>query len=86
MSKNYIHHTIKTAILSAFTIAAALIWKDVIEEAIRFFMPDNQFITRLGVAVFATIIVIIIIYIILKTDSEAKALIRNLNKEKMKKK
>ncbi|GBE19533.1 hypothetical protein BMS3Abin17_00257 [archaeon BMS3Abin17] len=79
---------VKTSIVTAFTIAAALIWKDVITESIRRFFPSGdalyyEFLT----AIIATVFVIIAIYVVLKTEAEAENIVRtikNMNKTRRK--
>ncbi len=73
MSTPTIHHLIQTAIVTAFTIAAALIWKDVIIEFIELIVPPpTGLIYKFIAALIATVFVIIAIYAVLKTESEAK--------------
>lgn len=87
MGKITIGGIVKTSIVTAFTIAAALIWKDVIEEGITIFFPQGAFFYKFLAAILSTIFVIIAIYIILKTESETQHIIneiRNMNKRKRK--
>jgi len=63
---------VKTSIVTAFMIAAALIWKDFISEAIEIFFPQEVLFYKFIAAIIATIFVIIAIYIILKTEEEAE--------------
>ena len=72
-----ITNIIKTSIVTAFTIAAALIWRDVIIEIIELFVPPREEIFyKLLVAVIATVLVVIAIYVVLKTESEAEVVVR----------
>ncbi len=84
-----IGHIIKTSIVTAFTIAAAFIWKDVILEFIQTIFPtENQLLYNFVAAIMATIIVILLIYVFLQTESELEVLIskiRNKGKKKPKK-
>jgi hypothetical protein len=74
---------IKSSLITAFTIAAALIWKDFISSFITQFVPERQeLFYEFLVAVFATIIVIIAIYVIIKTESEAETIIKNMKKKR----
>ena len=78
---------IKTSVISSFSFAAALIWRDVIIEAIETLFPTNeQLLYKLIVAVLATIIVIIAIYVIIKTEDEAAYLYKTYTKRHKKKK
>ena len=69
---------IKTSIVTAFTLAAALIWKDVIIEAIELFVPGDALIYKFLAAIVATILVIIAIYVVLETESEAEAALKRI--------
>ena len=75
---------VKTSIVTAFTIAAALIWKDVIVKAINTFFPQDVLLYEFIVAIISTIFVIIAIYIVLKTESEAHHLLNELRNMNMK--
>jgi hypothetical protein len=74
--KPTIKDTINSAIIAAFTIAAALIWKDVIVDLIETLVPPNEklFFKFLS-AVVATIFVVAAIYFIVKAESEAEYII-----------
>lgn len=88
MSKVTVGGIVKTSIVTAFTIAAALIWKDVIEELIYLFFPGDVFLYKFLAAIIATIFVIVAIYLVLKTEAEAESIIktiRNMNKTKKEK-
>ena len=66
---------IKTSIVTAFTIAAALIWKDFIENLIKTFVEPSQALKyQFFAAVISTLFVIIAIYLILTAESEVKNL------------
>ena len=72
MVKTTIESIITTSIITAFTIAAALIWKDVIIGVIELFLPtSDELLYKLVAAILATIFVIIAIYLILKTEYKA---------------
>lgn len=86
MSKITIRHIIKTSIVTAFTIAAGLIWKDVIIDSINLvFPPSDQLLFKLLAAIIATIFVIIAIYVMLKTESEAEFVVGKIKNLKSKK-
>jgi len=73
---------IESSLITAFTIVAALIWKEAISNAISQFVPERQeLFYEFLIAIFVTIIVIIAIIIIVKTGSETEIIIRKV-KEK----
>jgi hypothetical protein len=87
MAKITIGGIIKTSIVTAFTIAAALIWKDLVTQIIeRFVPPGEKLLYNFIAAILATIVVIIVIYIILKTESEVEVVFKKLKKNKKNKK
>jgi hypothetical protein len=68
---------IQTALVSALTFTVALIWKETILEAIALFVPaEAELFYKFIVAVIATIIVVLSIVLILKTEEETEYLIR----------
>lgn len=74
---------VKTSLVTAFTIAAALIWKDVIVEFIELVVPSGQtLIYKVIAALFATVLIIIAIYVVLQTEYEAKHIAARLKKNK----
>ncbi len=86
MAKVTIRNIIQTSIVTAFIITVALIWKDVIIDIIELFVPPTEELAyKFVVAVIATVIVIIAIYIILETEHETEVVIRKLKKRKNKK-
>ena len=86
MTRVTISGIVKTSIVTAFTIAAAFIWKDVITEVIDLFVPTGeQLFYRFIAAIIATIFVIIAIYVVLKTEAEAEYLIQRITHPKHKK-
>jgi cytochrome b subunit of formate dehydrogenase len=87
MSPTTIRGIIKTSIVTAFTITAALIWKEVFSETIHLFFPQSTLFYEFLGAVIITIFVIIAIYITLKTEHEAGVIlegIKRMNKNKRK--
>jgi len=86
MAKITISSIIKTSIVTAFTIATALIWKDVITEIITMFVPaEEQLLYKFIVAVIATIIIVIIIFVILEAQAETEVVWRRFrNRKKIK--
>ena len=72
-----IRSIVQTSIVTAFTIAAALIWKDVITEFIESVVPAGNTLTyKFIAAVVATVFVIIAIYVLLETEQEAEKVFR----------
>ena len=80
-----IRHIVQTSIVTAFIIAAALIWKDFFDEIFKIIFPatDQVFYKFLG-AVFSTLLVIIAIYLTLKTEEEAEYVVKIFKKKKSK--
>lgn len=75
MAKASLHWVITTTVVSAFTLATALIWRDVIIEAIDIFFPTQELTYKFFAAIIATIIAIFGIYIFLKTEHGAEVVI-----------
>ncbi|OGJ20308.1 hypothetical protein A3K73_06860 [Candidatus Pacearchaeota archaeon RBG_13_36_9] len=86
MSKVTIGGIVTTSIISAFTIAAALIWKDVIDGAIKLIFPADQLLLKFIAAILATVLVVVFIYAILVAQSETKMVLRKLNTNNRRKK
>ena len=85
MSKVTIGGIIKTSIVTAFTIATALIWKDVIMDILTLFVPaEKQFFYKLLVAFIATVIIAIIIYLILEAQQGTEVVLRKYKDKKHK--
>lgn len=77
MEKVEVKEIIKTSIITAFTIAAALIWKDVIVDFINVVIPpSNQLVYKLLAAILATIFVVIAIFLVVKTEDEAEYVVK----------
>jgi len=71
---------VKTAIVTAFTIATALIWKDFIVEAINYFFPSGDILFyQFLAALVATIILILGIVVFVKTESQAEVVINRVS-------
>lgn len=74
---------IKTSIVTAFTIATALIWKDIIMEIISLFVPfEKQLFYKLTVAIIATIVIVLIIYALLQAQKETEVVWRRYKDRK----
>ncbi len=69
---------IKTAVVTAFTLAAALIWKDVISHAIEVLFPTSILLYEFIAAIIVTILAIVLIYLILKTEVSAENFFRRM--------
>ncbi|MBN2422250.1 hypothetical protein JXB41_03410 [Candidatus Woesearchaeota archaeon] len=73
------------AIIPAFTIATAFIWKDVILDVIEMFVPQGKDIYyKLLAATLSTLLIVVIVFIILQTESTAENYfdkIKNKNKK-----
>jgi hypothetical protein len=83
MTKIRIADIIKTSIVTAFTIATALIWKDVIIDGIKIFVPQGDvFFYKLVAAIIATLIIIVAIYVWLRTESSAENYFLSFRKKK----
>ena len=74
-----IRKVVRDAIISAFSIAAALIWKEFIIEFIEQVIPEqSQLVFKFMTAVAATIVVMIIIFFFLKTEKKAYRIIKEV--------
>lgn len=81
MPKITVSNIIQTSIVTAFTIAAALIWKDVIVEFIELVVPSGgTLLYKLIAAILSTVFVIIAIYALLETESEADKVIKRMKR------
>ncbi|MFH1325462.1 MAG: DUF5654 family protein [archaeon] len=88
MGKVTIGGIVQTSIVTAFTIAAALIWKDIFTEFVEIFFPQDILFYKFIAAIIATVFVILAIYVTLRTEQGAEEIVRtikNMNKEKRKK-
>lgn len=87
MAKITIGGIIKTSLVTGFTIATALIWKEVIVDAIHEFFPAKDLLLyEFLVAVLATIIIVVMIYLILKAEDETEIVLSHfLTKTKKRK-
>jgi uncharacterized protein YacL len=77
-------NVIKGALITAFSLAAALIWRDVILEFSLVFFP-NTIYYKIIAAIIATILAVIAIWIVVKTENEAEYYITKLTKNEIKK-
>ncbi len=76
---------VKTSIVTAFTFATALIWKDALLKIIETYVPAQKEVQYVLVTAFiATVILIGLIYIFLQTEKEAEY-VTNLVINKIKK-
>jgi len=80
MAKVNVKSIVKNNIVTAFTIAAALMWVEFLKDALTFITsPIGVLVGKFFAAVIATIFVIIGIYTVLKTEEEAEALFKRFN-------
>lgn len=83
MAKITMGYVVKTSLVTAFTIAAALIWKDFIETAIGMALPPAQRLAyQLMAAVIATVFVVLAIYFILKTEDRIERAERDFERRR----
>jgi len=80
--RHLVSDVITTSIISAFTIAAALIWRDVVTDIIMILVPigDRIYYKALA-AVIATVFVIIAIYIVLNAEKKAEHFVHETERE-----
>lgn len=76
----------KTVVVGAFTFATALIWRDFIVDVLHTFLPSGELLTDLLAAVIATIILISLVYIFLKTEEETEYVIKKIKKRAIQRK
>ena len=78
-----VSHIIKTSFVTAFTIATAFIWKDVVIEPIEFLFPTSkQLFYKFIVAILATLFITLLIFVFLETEYEFEFLINKIRKPK----
>lgn len=81
MTKVTVAYIVKTSIVTAFTIVAGLIWKDVIIDSINLIIPaSDQLLFKLFAAIISTVFVVAAIYVMLKTESEAELVVEKIKK------
>jgi large-conductance mechanosensitive channel len=74
---------IQSSLITAFILAAALIWKDVISDFITQLVPARQELYyEFLAAILATIIVVIAIFAVIKTESEAESIVKRMKKKR----
>jgi|APSaa5957512576_1039674.scaffolds.fasta_scaffold75352_1 hypothetical protein len=77
---------VHTALITAFTLTAAFLWRDAIVAAIIYFVPPNRVILyEFIIALIATLILILAVYLIFKTESEAKHISILIQKKRIQK-
>lgn len=77
--KEHKEHIVRSAIVTAFTIAVALIWRDVIISAIEAFFPaKDELYAQFMTAIIATIVVIIAIKIFVRTEEKAEEMMEHM--------
>ncbi len=64
-----------------FTLVVAFFWKDVIEEFIEVIVPPGEeLFVKLITAILATILVVVMIYVILRTERQADKMLKQIKK------
>ena len=81
-----IERVVKSALITAFSIAAALLWRDFIVSAIAQFVPQNALQYEFLAALIATVLIVVVIIIIFKTEEEAQSFYKLYKKNGKKKK
>lgn len=78
---------VKTSLVTGFTIAVALIWKEVVVDLIHALFPTGDFLLyEVLVAVLATVIIVVAIYFILQAERETEIVLWRLKHKPVKKK
>lgn len=81
MSKVALGEVIQKSIVTAITLTAALIWKDILVEMIELLVPpDKELLYKAGLAAIVTSLLIVAIYPLLKTESEAEKVLREIRR------
>ena len=84
MGRVTVRSIINTSIVSAFTIATALIWKDVIVEAIELLFPADILLLKFIAAILSTIVIVVVIYIVLQAQTETEVVWKKIKNGKKK--
>jgi hypothetical protein len=72
-------HIVRSAMVTAFTIAVALIWKDVIVSAIDTFIPPgDELHAQFFAAVIATALVIVAIKVFVNAEEKAEKMMDHM--------
>ena len=72
-------HVVRSAIVTAFTLAVALIWRDVIVSAIETFFPSQDALhAQFFTAVLATALVIIFLKLFISGEEKAEKVIEEV--------
>jgi len=83
MEKTPIRRAVETSIITAFTIATAFIWRDVIVGFIEAIVPPSEEIFyKFLTAIIATIILAVATFFVLKADYEAEHVMRRFRHKK----
>lgn len=81
MSNQNIRFRIEQAIIYGFTLVVAFFWKDVIEEFIEVIVPPGEeLFVKFITAILATILIIVMIYAILRTEKQADRILKQIKK------
>lgn len=72
-------HIVRSSIVTAFTIAAALIWKDVFTEAVdRFIPPGDHLAAQFVSAAIATTLIIVSLKAFLSGEEKAEEMVEHM--------
>lgn len=83
MSGVSVQEIIATSVISAFTIATGLMWKDVIAGLIQLLVPlSEELFFQLLAASLATVVSVVAIYTILKTEHKAETAVKKIKYKK----
>ena len=81
MSDQNIRFRIEQAVIYGFTLVVAFFWKDVIEEFIEVIVPPSEeLFAKFITAILATVLIIIMIYSILRTEKHAEKMLKQIKK------
>ncbi|MFH1376654.1 MAG: DUF5654 family protein [Candidatus Woesearchaeota archaeon] len=76
---------LKTAIVTGFSIAVALIWRDFLITFLNVILPPgNEVLYSFIVAIVSTVLLITAIFVVLKTEAEAEIVIGRIKKNQLK--
>ena len=81
LSNKNIRFRIEQAVIYGFTLVVAFFWKDVIEEFIEVIVPPGEeLFAKFITAILATILVVVMIYTILRTEKQADKMLKQIKK------
>lgn len=84
MSNQNIRVRVEQAVIYGFTLVVAFFWKDVIEEFIEVIVPPGEALfAKFTAAIIATILVVVLIYIILRSEKQAEKMFKQIKKTRI---